>query len=47
MPESETSILRIVLMVVGVLAILPLTLTFGIYGFLGALFFLLLAAFAK
>jgi hypothetical protein len=42
-----TSWLRITLLVVGVLALLPLTFLFGLFGFLGGLFFLLLAAFAK
>lgn len=39
--------LRVTLLVVGVLAIVPMTLLFGLYGFIGALFFLLLAAIAK
>jgi hypothetical protein len=39
--------LRIVLMVAGLLALLPLTLLFGIFGFVTALFFVLLAAMAK
>lgn len=34
-------------MVGGVLALLPLTFMFGVFGFLGGLFFLLLAAIAK
>jgi hypothetical protein len=41
-----TSWLRITLLVVGVLALLPLTIVFGLFGFFGGLFFLLLAAFA-
>lgn len=45
--RSATSWLRITLMVVGVLALIPLTILFGLVGFLGGLFFLLLAAFAK
>lgn len=38
---------RIVLLVVGLLAMLPLTLLFGFYGFVVALIFLLAAAVAK
>lgn len=34
-------------MVVGVIGVFPLTFQFGIVGFLGALVFVLLAAFAK
>lgn len=34
-------------MVVGVLALIPLTIVFGVVGFFGGLFFLLLAALAK
>jgi hypothetical protein len=45
--RPATSWLRITLMVVGVLALLPLTLVFGVLGFVGGLFFLLLAAMAK
>jgi hypothetical protein len=41
------SLLRIALLVGGVLALIPLTLLFGLFGFLGGLVFLLLAAFAK
>jgi hypothetical protein len=41
------SALRIGLMVVGLLALLPLTVLFGIFGFVAALFFVLLAAIAK
>jgi hypothetical protein len=47
MASAPVSWLRISLMVVGLLALLPLTLLFGLYGFLAALFFLLLAAMAK
>jgi hypothetical protein len=39
--------LRITLLVVGVLGLIPLTVVFGIFGFVAALFFLLLAALAK
>jgi hypothetical protein len=39
--------LRIVLMVGGLLALIPLTILFGIFGFLAALFFVALAALAK
>jgi hypothetical protein len=42
-----TSWLRIALMVAGILALVPLTIVFGLFGFLGGLFFLLLAALAK
>jgi hypothetical protein len=44
---SQVSGLRIVLMVVGLLGLIPLTLLFGVFGFLGGLFFVLLAAMAK
>jgi len=43
----KTSWLRVALMVGGVLALIPLTLLFGVFGFFAGLFFLLLAAFAK
>lgn len=39
--------LRIALLVLGVFALVPLTLLFGLYGFLGGLLFLLLAALAS
>jgi hypothetical protein len=39
--------LRIGLLVSGLFALAPLTLLFGLYGFLGGLFFLLLAAMAS
>lgn len=39
--------LRIALLVIGVLALLPLTFVFGLFGFLGGLFFMLLAALAE
>jgi hypothetical protein len=45
--RQSVSWLRIELLVGGVLALVPLTVLFGIFGFLAALFFLLLAAFAK
>lgn len=45
--RPRVSWLRIALLVIGVLALLPLTFMFGLFGFLAALFFLLLAAFAK
>lgn len=45
--EAGFSMLRVVLMVAGVLAIVPATLFFGVYGFVGALVFIVLAAFAK
>jgi hypothetical protein len=41
------SMLRVVLMVGGVLAIVPATLFFGVFGFVGVLVFIVLAAFAK
>lgn len=44
--KPATSWLRIALMVVGVLALLPLTMIFGVFGFIGGLFFLLIAALA-
>jgi hypothetical protein len=47
MTEPRASWLRIGFLVGGVLALLPLTFLFGIFGFLSALFFLLLAALAK
>jgi hypothetical protein len=47
MTTSKTSWLRIALMVAGVLSIIPLTLMFGLFGFVAALFFLVLAAFAS
>lgn len=43
----NVSWLRIALMVGGVVALIPLTLLFGVWGFLATLFFLLLAALAK
>jgi hypothetical protein len=45
--QPATSWLRIMLLVVGVLALVPLTILFGLFGFLFGLLFLLLAAFAK
>ena len=39
--------LRVLLLVGGVLALLPLTVAFGLFGFIGDLFFMLLAAFAQ
>ena len=39
----KTSWLRIALMVVGLLAVLPLTLIFGLFGLIGGLFFVALA----
>jgi hypothetical protein len=39
--------LRIGLLVGAVLALMPLTVRFGLFGFVGGLFFLLLAALAK
>jgi len=51
MPASSdrpsVSWLRIAFLVIGVLALVPLTIVFGLFGFLGALFFMLLAAMAK
>ena len=48
MSDRQTvSLLRVALMVGGVLALIPLTFLFGIFGFVGALFFLILAAFAQ
>jgi hypothetical protein len=44
--RAATSWIRISLMVGGLLALVPLTVLFGLYGFLGGLFFLLLAAIA-
>lgn len=44
---TRISWLRVALLVAGVLALLPLTVVFGLYGFLGGLFFLLLAALAR
>lgn len=41
------SCLRVVLLVVGILALIPLTLLFGGFGFLAGVLFLILAAFAK
>jgi hypothetical protein len=41
------SMLRVAMMVVGVLAIVPATIFFGVFGFVGALVFIVLAAFAK
>lgn len=47
MTDHQTvSGLRIALMVGGVLALIPLTILFGLIGLLGGLFFLLLAALA-
>jgi hypothetical protein len=34
-------------MVVGVIALVPMTIVFGLFGFLGTLFYLLLTALAK
>jgi hypothetical protein len=45
--SEPISLLRIALLVGGVLALIPLTLLFGLFGFLAAVVFLLLAAFAK
>jgi hypothetical protein len=45
--RQGVSWLRITLLVVGLLALLWLTLLFGLFGFLTALVFLLVAAFAK
>jgi hypothetical protein len=42
----RVSWLRIGLMMLGLFALVPLTLMFGMFGFLGGLFFLLLAAIA-
>jgi hypothetical protein len=44
---AKTSPLRIGLMVVGLLAVIPLTIAFGIFGFLGGLCFVVLVALAK
>jgi hypothetical protein len=44
---AEFSGLRVALMVAGVLAIVPATLFFGVFGFVGAMVFIVLAAFAK
>jgi len=45
--DHRTSWLRILLLVIGVLALLPLTILFGLFGFIGGLFVLLLVAFAQ
>jgi len=45
--DGEVSWLRVGLLVVGVLALLPLALLFGIYGFVTACLFILLAALAR
>ena len=39
--------MRVLLMVIGLLILIPLSLAFGLFGFLGGLFFLLLVAIAK
>lgn len=46
-PASSVSWIRIALLVGGIIALVPLTLAFGLFGFLAALFFLLLAVLAK
>ena len=47
MAAQGVSWLRIGLMTGGLLAIVPLTIVFGVFGFLAGLFFVLLAALAK
>lgn len=47
MTGSRVSWLRVGLMTGGLLLLIPATVLFGIFGFLGILFFLLLAAIAK
>lgn len=44
--DAPVSWLRVALLVLGVLALLPATVLFGGYGFLGVLVFLILAAVA-
>lgn len=44
---ARTSALRIGLMVITVLALIPATIVFGLYGFIALLFLLALIAFAK
>ena len=44
---SSVSLLRIGLMVGGLVAVIPLTLLFGVVGLVVSLFFVLLAAMAK
>lgn len=46
-PPKKVSGLRIIMMVGGLLALLPATLLFGLFGFIGVLFFILLAAIAS
>lgn len=44
---AKTSWLRIAFMVAGLLALIPLTLMFGVFGFILAIGFLIVAAVAK
>jgi hypothetical protein len=44
---QQVSWVRVALMVGGVVALLPATVLFGLYGFIAVLFFLLLAAIAR
>ena len=45
--QTQASGLRIVMMVVVILGLIPLTIGFGLFGFIGGLFALLLVAFAE
>jgi hypothetical protein len=45
--EPSVSWLRVLLLVGGLLALIPLTIVGGLYGFLAGLVFIVLAAFAK
>ncbi len=44
---KRVSWIRVSLLVVGLLALVPATVVFGIFGFAGVLFFMLLAVLAK
>lgn len=44
---KQVSWTRVALLVVGILALIPATVAFGLLGFVGVLFFMLLAAMAR
>ena len=45
--QPTVSVLRVVLLLGGLFALIPLTSFLGLFGFIGGLFFLLLVAFAR
>jgi hypothetical protein len=45
--STQVNPVRVMLMVCGVVALIPATVLFGLFGFAGMMFFLLLVAMAK